>query len=58
MQTVYVLHMVKHTISLTCSFQMAVSLTTGAAENPTLTIVSFAIRQADFMAKQMSEKTI
>jgi choline dehydrogenase-like flavoprotein len=32
--------------------------TTGAAENPTLTIVSLAIRQADYIAKQMSEKAI
>ena len=29
--------------------------TTGAAENPTLTIVTLAIRQADYIAKQMSE---
>lgn len=28
--------------------------TTGAAENPTLTIVSLAIRQADYIAEQMS----
>ena len=27
--------------------------TTGGAENPTLTIVSLAIRQADHIAKQM-----
>ena len=32
--------------------------TTGAAENPTLTIVSLAIRQADFIAEQMSAKNI
>ena len=32
--------------------------TTGAAENPTLTIVSLAIRQADFIAGQMSTKMI
>ncbi|TIN82278.1 MAG: GMC family oxidoreductase, partial [Mesorhizobium sp.] len=32
--------------------------TTGAAENPTLTIVSLAIRQADYIAAQMSAKTI
>ena len=32
--------------------------TTGGAENPTLTIVSLAIRQADYIAKQMSEKRI
>jgi choline dehydrogenase-like flavoprotein len=32
--------------------------TTGAAENPTLTIVSLAIRQADYIAKQMSSKAI
>ncbi len=32
--------------------------TTGASENPTLTIVSLAIRQADFIAKQMSMKAI
>lgn len=32
--------------------------TTGAAENPTLTIVTLAIRQADFIAKQMTEKVI
>ena len=32
--------------------------TTGAAENPTLTIVSLAIRQADYIAKQMTARTI
>jgi len=30
--------------------------TTGASENPTLTIVSLAIRQADYIAEQMSAK--
>ena len=29
--------------------------TTGAAENPTLTIVTLALRQGDYIAKQMSE---
>ncbi|MEM7237284.1 MAG: GMC family oxidoreductase [Pseudomonadota bacterium] len=32
--------------------------TTGASENPTLTIVSLAIRQADYMADQMSKGAI
>ena len=32
--------------------------TTGAAENPNLTIVSLAIRQADYIAEQMSAKAI
>jgi choline dehydrogenase-like flavoprotein len=32
--------------------------TTGGAENPTLTIVSLAIRQADYIAQQMSSKAI
>jgi choline dehydrogenase-like flavoprotein len=32
--------------------------TTGGAENPTLTIVSLAIRQADYIAEQMSAKNI
>jgi len=32
--------------------------TSGAAENPTLTIVALAIRQADFIAGEMSKKTI
>ena len=32
--------------------------TTGAAENPTLTIVSLAIRQADYIAEQMSSKEL
>ncbi len=32
--------------------------TTSAAENPTLTIVSLAIRQADYIARQMSARTI
>lgn len=32
--------------------------TTGAAENPTLTIVALAIRQAEFIAGQMSEKML
>ena len=32
--------------------------TTGAAENPTLTIVTLAIRQADYIADQMAKKAI
>lgn len=32
--------------------------TTGGAENPTLTIVTLAIRQADYIAQQMSARTI
>jgi choline dehydrogenase-like flavoprotein len=32
--------------------------TTGAAENPTLTIVTLAIRQADHIAAQMAAKNI
>ncbi|MCG8358570.1 MAG: hypothetical protein MI920_23645 [Kiloniellales bacterium] len=32
--------------------------TTGAAENPTLTIVTLAIRQADYLAEQMSAGNI
>ena len=32
--------------------------TTGGAENPTLTIVTLAIRQADYIAAQMSARTI
>jgi len=32
--------------------------TTGAAENPTLTIVTLAIRQADYIAKQLGQKTL
>ena len=32
--------------------------TTGRAENPTLTIVTLAIRQADYIADQMKSKTI
>lgn len=32
--------------------------TTGAAENPTLTIVTLAIRQADYIAKQMAARAI
>ncbi|MBX2826097.1 MAG: GMC family oxidoreductase [Gammaproteobacteria bacterium] len=32
--------------------------TTGAAENPTLTIVTLAIRQAEYIAKQMSSKAL
>ena len=32
--------------------------TTGGAENPTLTIVTLAIRQADFIARQMTERAI
>ncbi len=32
--------------------------TTGAAENPTLTIVTLAIRQADYIEKQLVEKAI
>ena len=32
--------------------------TTGGAENPTLTIVTLAIRQADYIAKAMSARTV
>ena len=32
--------------------------TTGGAENPTLTIVTLAIRQADYIASQMSAKSL
>ena len=32
--------------------------TTGGAENPTLTIVSLAIRQAEYITRQMTEKAI
>ena len=32
--------------------------TTGATENPTLTIVSLAIRQADYIAEQLGSGTI
>ena len=32
--------------------------TTGAAENPTLTIVSLAIRQADYIADQMAKQNV
>ena len=32
--------------------------TTGGAENPTLTIVTLAIRQAEYIAKQMSARAI
>jgi choline dehydrogenase-like flavoprotein len=32
--------------------------TTGATENPTLTIVALALRQADYIAKQMAQKAI
>ena len=32
--------------------------TTGAAENPTLTIVSLAIRQADYIAERMAANDI
>jgi choline dehydrogenase-like flavoprotein len=32
--------------------------TTGGAENPTLTIVSLAIRQAEYIEQQMSQKAI
>ena len=32
--------------------------TSGGAENPTLTIVSLAIRQAEYIAQQMTQKTI
>ena len=32
--------------------------TTGAAENPTLTIATLAVRQADYIADQMSKKAL
>jgi choline dehydrogenase-like flavoprotein len=34
------------------------TFTTGAAENPTLTIVALAMRQADYIAEQMGKKEI
>ena len=42
-------------ILLICLSLTAVSLLQGAAENPTLTIVSLAIRQAEHIAKEMSK---
>jgi len=41
---------------LICTAQ--VPFTTGGAENPTLTIVSLAIRQADYIAEQMGKNAI
>jgi choline dehydrogenase-like flavoprotein len=32
--------------------------TTGGAENPTLTIVALALRQANYIAEQLGQKTI
>jgi choline dehydrogenase-like flavoprotein len=32
--------------------------TTGAAENPTLTIVTLAIRQADYISQQMNARRV
>jgi choline dehydrogenase-like flavoprotein len=32
--------------------------TTGGAENPTLTIVTLAIRQAEYIASQMTQRAI
>jgi choline dehydrogenase-like flavoprotein len=32
--------------------------TTGGAENPTLTIVTLAIRQAEYIAQQMSSRAM
>lgn len=32
--------------------------TTGGAENPTLTIVTLAIRQADYIAREMGAKNV
>ena len=32
--------------------------TTGASENPTLTIVALAIRQADYISRSMSRKEL
>ena len=32
--------------------------TTGGAENPTLTIVALALRQADYIAEQMSRNIV
>jgi hypothetical protein len=32
------------------------SFTSGGAENPTLTIVALAIRQAEYLADQLSKK--
>jgi hypothetical protein len=33
-------------------------MTTGGAENPTLTIVTLAIRQAEYIAQQMQQRAI
>lgn len=33
-------------------------LTTGAAENPTLTIVTLAIRQADYIGSELKKQAI
>ncbi len=48
----------RRTTSPTCSSRDGSQFTTGGAENPTLTIVTLAIRQAEYIARQMTEKTI
>ena len=54
---VYVIEMVKLGIK-NLFISDGSQFTTGAAENPTLTIVALAMRQAEFIAKQMSSKAI
>ena len=46
------------TTSRTCSSPTAASSPPAAAENPTLTIVTLAIRQADYIADQMGKNEI
>jgi len=45
-------------ISKTCSFRNGSQFTTSTAENPTLTIVALAIRQADYIANQVATQNI
>ena len=55
---VFVIRMENLMILLILFISDGSQFTTGAAENPTLTIVSLAIRQAEHIAKEMSKGTI
>jgi len=54
----YATVMNKRMTSRTSSSPMGASFTSAGAENPMLTIVALAIRQADYLADQLGKKEI
>ena len=54
----FISHFLENSLDLNLFISDGSQFTTGAAENPTLTIVSLAIRQAEHIAKEMSKGTI